>query len=162
MNKLNKSCKNKGLTLLELVIALGLWAILSASVFFLWQHTSGSSLNMLERQSAFERARGSMDTLIINAQMADEIIIVANPQNQMERITFWGLNPSGQRNDYIFEFLPGTQVLRLGGQEFASNIAAIYVTHTPGRRMNFTIHTGCNEPIVLHSSVDVRYKLVYP
>ena len=160
------SRRTKGVTLLELTIAIAAWMILSLSVFLLWQHTSGTTVNMLTRQNAFENARASMDALTMNIQMANAITLETTGDNVLERLTLTERDPQGQLHNYVFDFnvnaLPGTaryQVLRFGANEFASNIARIYVTYAPsGRRMDISVKTGCDEPIVLHGSVDVRYK----
>jgi len=148
----------KGLTLLELVIALAIWGIISMGVFFLWHHTSGTAVVMLERQSAFERARGSMDALIMNIQMASHITLATDTNDRMQSMVIRARNPLGQLHDYAFTHVGNT--LRIGGNEFASNIERIYIVYVPGRRVDITIVTGCEEPIMLFSSVCVRYKIV--
>jgi len=150
----------RGLTLLELVVALGLWLLLSAGVFFLWHHTSGSTTNILQRQSAFERARGAMDALITGIQMSSKIELTTNEQNFLDRIVAHGYDHNNAMRGFTFELLPNIQTLQLGGNEFANNIAAVYIVYTIGRHMDITIYTTCQEPIVIHGSVDVRYKYV--
>ena len=163
MNRKSKS----GLTLLELVIALGLWLLLSTGVFFLWHHTSGSTTNILRRQSAFEQARGTMDALVTSIQMSSMIELTTNEQNLLDSIVVWGYNAQGELHDFIFEFRPNDQEVYIGRarttvgrNEFSNNIAAIYIVYTAGRHMDITIYTACQEPIVIHGSVDVRYKYV--
>ena len=156
MVKIDK--KNKGLTLMELVVALGLWLILSVGVFFLWQHTAGSAGNMLQRQSAFERARGAMDLLISGIELSYRVELSTNGQGLLDSMIARGYNHENRMNDFIFEFR-ADNTLRLSSNEVANNIAAVYVTYTQNR-MDITIHTACEEAIVLHGSVDVRYKSV--
>jgi len=151
---------HKGVTLLELTIALSVWMILSLSVLFVWQYTSRTTLNTLAHQSAFENARVSMDALIMNIQLADTITLNTNSDDILREIILRQPNPQGQLVGYTFAFNADTQRLLFGGQEFASNIARIYVTYMPGRKMNITVETACEEAIVLHGSVDVRYKNV--
>jgi len=145
---------------MELVIALGLWLILSAGVFFLWQHTAGSTANILEQQSAFERARGTMDALITGIQMSQRIELNTNAQGLLNNIVVRGYDHQPIMHNFTFVFRPDIETLRSGGQEFSDNIAAIYVWYTEGRRIDITIYTACDEEIVLHGSVDVRYKKV--
>jgi len=160
---MNKKSKN-GLTLLELVVALGLWLLLSAGVFFLWHHTSGSTSNILRRQSAFERARGAMDMMITGIQMSQRIDLTTNEQNLLDNIIVWGYDHRPAMHNFRFAFFPGIETLRFnsgdGLQSVADNIAAVYIVYTTGRHMNITIYTTCEEPIVIHGSVDVRYKYV--
>jgi len=167
--------RTKGLTLMELVIALAVWLVLSAGVFFLWQHTSNASVNLLERQNALENARVAMDSLIISIQMSNDITLRTTDEYILQYIEVPGYNPAGvwhtgYRFDFTANLPPGDtnhNRLRFGGQERASYIARIYMTPTPRvpdtpiRRIDISIHTACNVPIILHGSVDVRYKNVY-
>jgi hypothetical protein len=59
-------------------------------------------------------------------------------------------------------FLPGVGTLNIGGaaNPVAYGIGAVYLTYVPGRRVEIAVYTACEEPLVLHGSVDVRYKNV--
>jgi len=155
----------KGFTLIELIIALGVWMILSLSVFFIWQYTSSTVVNTITRQNAFENARASMDVLVMNIQLASAISLETDDNNILQRLTLTERNPQGQLHNYVFEFdinAPATALRRyrliFGQNEFADHIGRIYITYIPGRRMDITVQTNCDEPVVLSSSVDVRYK----
>ena len=151
----------KGVTLLELTVALAVWMLLATGIFALWQHASASVERNLTRQSAFENARGVMDALIINVQLSSHIMLEATANDEMRRLTLTERNPQGHLHDYVFEFTPGGNYRVLfGANEFASGIAAIYITYVSGRRIDITVSTICAEPIVLHGSVDARYKFV--
>jgi len=159
--------QTKGFTLLELVIALSIWMLLSMGVFFLWQHASRTTVTLIERQNALENARSSMDALVMNIQLARNIVLETTSINILRQITLTERDPQGQLHDYVFDFdinaSSGSarhQVLRFGENEFSSGIARIYMFYIPGRRINITIYTACPEPIILRSSVDVRYKNV--
>ena len=159
--------RTKGMTLLELTVALAVWMVLSIGVFLVWQHTSNSTMRLLSQQNAFENARASMDALIMNIQMANTILLETDANNILERLTITARNPQGLLHNYVFDFdvnaNPGTarhQVLRFGANEFTSSIARIYVTYIPDRRMEIQIKTATHEPVVLHGSVDVRFKNV--
>jgi hypothetical protein len=162
----------RGFTLLEAVIALALWLLLSAGVFLVWQHSASSSEVLFARQNAFENARISMDALIMNLQMAHRIRIV----NNVHGFRRLDLQPRQGPNPYYqFHFEMAAAQLNLGfvanadnrphdfsrGNEFASNIAEIKMEYDcENKIMNITIKTDCNEPIILQGSVDVRYKYV--
>jgi type II secretory pathway pseudopilin PulG len=171
----------KGFTLLEAVIALALWLVLSAGVFFAWQHSAQSSAMLFERQNAFENARISMDAIIMNFQMARRINLQTDGRDVLQTLTLnqhfrdgsvprnclggrpWNCNETHFAN-YTFSFNANAsptsvrfQRLEFGNNEFAENIAEIIIQYVDGR-MEITITTGCDEPIVLEGSVCVRYK----
>ena len=173
--------RTKGLTLLELVIALAVWLVLSAGVFFLWQHTSNAGINMLDRQDALENARGAMDALLRNIELSKIIRVTTDRENILRRLEFPDYPEQIGYIAYTFSFnnyrpgLESYQRLNFGGNnELARGIAAIYITRTPlirpYRTIHIEIHTicyvescsqpNCDHPIILHGSVDVRHKNV--
>lgn len=158
---------NKGFTLLELVIALGIWLVLSLGVFFVWQYASDTSFRLIGRQSALENARTSMDALVMNIQLSHEITLQTDGNNILQQLTVRSINPQGQLHDYIFEFNVNAPygaarhgVLVFGANEFTSGIGRIYMAYIPGNRIDIGVHTNCPQPIVLHGSVDARFKRV--
>jgi len=165
---------SKGFTLLEALIALSIWMVLSLSVVFIWQHTARHSYALIERQSTFENARVTMDMLFINIQFARTIMLRVEGDYILQNIIFIGDMPVDIELTFNIHAQPGDtwhHRLRLGrdphGQEFSSNIAMIRVEPlgTPGdwRYMHITIKTGCESPmvpIILEGSVDIRYKNV--
>ena len=152
--------------MLEVTIALAVFMVLSAGIFAVWRHSSNSAMHLLARQNAFENARGAMDALLMNIQMAKTIVLVTDRYDNLESLTLTERNPQGFLHNYIFQFdvnaAPGTtqhQRLRFGMQEFASNLAAIIITIGGNyQRMYITIITGCDYPIILYGSGDIRYK----
>ena len=156
---------DKGYSLLEVTIALALWMILSAGIFLLWRHTATTGAALIARQNAFENARSTMDALIMNIQMSQNITLRTDGNNSLRSLELVERNPVGQLHVYTFEFNvnlpPGDlrfQRLDFGSQEFSSNIADIRIIYIEGSRMQITVITGCEEPIVLEGSVDVRFK----
>ena len=159
-----------GFTLIEAVIALAIWMILSMSVILIWQYSAQRTQALLERQSAFENARGSMDVLVMNMQMAHSITLsVERWQGNyyiLRELTLVEIDPHGSEHSYVFDFdvrRPPTATrfrhLVFGNTEFASNIAMIQIQPSNSRRsMNITVKTGCEYPIILEGSVDIRYK----
>jgi Tfp pilus assembly protein PilE len=198
--KARKARKTRGgFTLLEAVIALALWLLLSVSVFFVWQHSARSGEILFARQNAFENARISMDALIMNLQMSERIRVVNNG-GVLRRLDLY---QRGRTYPYQFHFERVAAQLNFGfvqdsdnnshdfsrGNEFASNIAKIKIEYDcENKIMHIEITTGCvkpkccngrtncttscvlppccvdkincGEPIILHGSVDLRYKYV--
>jgi len=158
---------SKGLTLLEAVIGLALFMILSVGVFFVWQHTTRASAGLLARQYAFENARATMDALIMNMQMSRRIVLVTDSNNILQRIHLIQRDPIGDPHVYRFTFdvnlPPGDlryQRVEFNDNEFASGIAEIRIVYIQGNRMDITIVTGCPVPIIIEGSADVRYKII--
>ena len=174
-----------GFTLIEALIALAIWMILSISVIFIWQYSAQRTEALIERQSAFENARGAMDVLLMNLQLAHTIRL--NVVRWRDEYNIWHynilytldmdqINPEGNEQRYLFRFrvhLRSTETtfrrLEFGGfqrgtnipyvNEFASNIALIQIWPSRNRQhMNITVTTGCEYPITLEGSVDIRYK----
>ena len=170
---MKKKKTSAGFTLLEAVIALAVWMILSLSVFFVWQYTAERSNALIERQNAFENARMAMDGLIMNIQMAKEIQLLKWPNSDiLRRLTVTQLYTSRDGNqrihNYDFTFFINTTPtgnptrhhrLIFGTQEFASNIRTVWIIPiNDNQTMHITIETGCEYPIFLEGSVDIRYK----
>ncbi|MCL2578031.1 MAG: type II secretion system GspH family protein [Defluviitaleaceae bacterium] len=153
---------NKGFTLLETVIALALWLILSAGIFMVWNYSTHRGTEMLERQSTFENARIAMDAMKMNFQLSRTIILRTGENDVLQSVTMNQLNPQGQWHDYRFTFNAGQQRLTFpdAGNEFASDISEIRIAYVNSSRMRIKITTDCEEPIVLEGSVCVRYKSV--
>jgi len=155
-----------GFTLLEAVIALGLWVILMGGIFLLWHHSAASSVRMLQQQSAFENARIAMDALKMNFQLARRFELTTNADGVLESLVLNQIPPtsSGSWHDFRFDFditrSPDSvryQRLEFGGNEFASGLAEIRIVYA-GERVEITVITGCDPPIILHGSVCVRFK----
>jgi len=158
-----------GFTLLETIIALAVWAILSVSVISVWHHVSNRTSSVLARQSALENARVAMDALLINIQMSNSITLHVRDSDYM---LIWlqvpGLNPQGVLNNFFFDFdhnltPDATRYRRLefGGNEIARYIAEVIVRPQDRHYIHITVRTGCTPPVVLHGSVDIRGKDLY-
>ena len=168
MKEKNRKTKaSAGFTLLEAVIALAIWMILSLSVFFTWIYITERTSALMARQNAFENARGSMDALVNNLQMARTIVLEVEGDYILRRLTLTQRDPDGRWHNYIFFFdisaPPGTAKhhrLEFGlNNEFASNIAMVRIQPiSGGRHMHITVITDCDYPTVLEGQVDIRFK----
>ena len=174
---MKKKKTSAGFTLMEAVIALSIWMMLSLSVLVIWQYTTDRTTALIERQNAFENARITMDTLLINIQMARSIEVEVWRDYTLRRITLAQINPDGNPHNYSFffdvsarrtdtwysmlqigYFRPSNPNNRQGRNEVSRGIAHIRVEPVNGRRMYITVKTSCENPIVLNGSVDIRYK----
>ena len=156
-----------GFTLMEAVIALAIWMLLFSSVFAIWHNASRHKEILLARQSDFESARGAMDILLANMQMAKLIDLRTGPNDVLIRLSLPGYNPDGIARTYQFTFdinLRPTattfQRLSAGGQEVASNIASVRIW-PEGRYMRVILKTSCDHQFIFEGSVDIRYRQVF-
>jgi len=161
--------RNAGFTLIEAVIALAIWMLLFISVLFIWHHVSSRTATLMARQNAFENARGAMDMLITNIQMAKSISLdveqVGEQDYILRELRLPSFDTNGAPHTYIFNFdirlTPTTtrfRRLEFGSNELASNIAMVRIQPIAGRHIYITIRTGCEIPIIIEGSVDIRYK----
>jgi len=162
---------SKGFTLLEALVALSIWMIVSLSIVLIWQHTSRHSHALINRQDAFENARVTMDALLVNTQLAYRIVLRVEGDFILQNARLYQIDTGGSLHPYeiIFNYRlrPGTEWhhrLRTGGQEFAHNIARVQMrpigTQPDWRRMEITVTTGCEYAITLEGSVCIRNKHV--
>jgi len=159
-----------GVTLLEMIIALGLWMILASGVFFAWQFAVQRSFELMAQQSALENARVTMDALKVNIQLARRIelpsagtylLMTCQPSTASSRNCRLG----GFWHDYRFELNSSLNQFRIGQppnnfNEMARYIGNIEIEYIDGSRLQITVQTTCDPPIILQSSVCVRGKCV--
>ena len=165
------SRQNKGFTLLELVIALGVWMLLSVGVFMLWQHATGVSGRALQQQNVLENGRVAMDAMVRNIEIAHTVRIIADENDLLTRLEFPAYLTQVGIPSFTFTFNAQSRRLNFGGNnELASGIESIHMVYVPERRINITIQMAADdnedsplppgEPLILHGSVDVRHKQV--
>ncbi len=157
----------KGFTLIEAVIALAIFSVISVGAFQVWRYASGDSLSTLARAEAFENARAAMDALLINLQLADEITLKTNANGNLTKLTLRELDPEGRYHDYVFDYYPSApkgaskyRKLDFGYNEFASGISEVSLTENEGLLL-ITVSAGAEaaKPITLESAADIRHKL---
>lgn len=155
----------KGMTLLELVVAIGIWSILLVGASQLLIHTTQISADLVNRQAAHENARGALDALIVNIQMADAIELRTDPDGMLRHLVTHQLNPIEVRNPFTFSFdrnaPPGAARYRVlqytVNNELVSNITEVRLTLSDDRDFIYITITA-DDRITLTSTVDVRYK----
>jgi len=167
-----------GFTLLELVIALGLWAILLSGIVGALWHTSNSATQLANRQNAMENARVALDTLTVNLQMAEEVFLYTAPNGRLHLLRAYQASPDRcpaiihencnplnciggfRRHGFEFRFNPTNSRLNFGGSnELASHLSEVKIVQQ-GDFIHITIITDdtFSEPITLYSVVDMRFR----
>jgi len=171
--------KRGGFTLLELIIALAIWTILTASVIQIVGYTSRSTARIIARQEAFENARVAVDSIVVNLQLADEIELYKDANYMLHRLRTRQDNTftrnGAHRHWFTFMYdqyaWPGSSMYKLlafadGGtaaNALATGITGVWVEHSEENNwMTVTVTAGDNLdiPITLTGKVDVRYKIV--
>jgi len=162
------------LTLLELLIATALWMILVLGASRMLWYTTQVSTNLISQQEALESARVAMDALIVNIQMAQEIILHTDPPYGMLRsLSLLQVAPDGSPHWYDFSFDANAvrgqakyKRLEFGGHnELVSNICEVLLRPSECRqRIHITVITyeGLGKPVTLTSTVDISYKELRP
>ena len=141
----------KGFTLIEAVMSLALFMILSVGVLLLWQHTARNAANAIRTQNALDNLGIAMDGLLTNIEFSHTITLRTVGQNALTQLNLRGLNPNGQPHTYIFTFYPSAtpsqetryKILRLGGQRYAYGIEMIRIVNVNNRRLDITITSVC-------------------
>jgi prepilin-type N-terminal cleavage/methylation domain-containing protein len=160
---------NTGYTLPETIIALAIWSILALAAIHTLLYVTRVSVSALDMQDAFGHARAALDTLIVNVQMADTILLETDHEGILKKLTLTERNPSGQPANYIFYFKrtaePGEakyQRLEFGlNAEFAARIAYVRLKPAGEGRLGITVAAAVSGlPLVLYASADTRYKNV--
>jgi len=166
--KLHFKCirkRNKGFTLIEAVIAMAIWMILSLGVFIAWQHTTQQATTIITQQNAFENARGAMDAIITNVQMSRVINLIVCNNYVLWQMGLPGYDAQGRHRPFEFHFNVNAPEghtmhhrLNFGQNELASHIALVQIKPVNDTHLQITIKTSCEPPIMLEGSVDIRYK----
>jgi len=167
---------NAGFTLLELIIALGLWAILISGVAGAIWHSNNSATQLANRQNSIENARVALDTLTVNLQMAEEIFLDTTQSGRLRLLRAYQASPDRcpalvhencnprnciggfRRHGYEFRFNPSNGRLNFGAHnELASNLSEVKLVQN-GDFIHITIITEDTEPITLYTVVDMRFR----
>ena len=141
---------SKGFTLVEAIMSLALFMILSLGVLLLWQLASRSAVSAIRTQNALDNLGIAMDALLMNIEYSHTITLVTNNQNVLRRLYLTGLNPQGQPHTYVFTFdplaLPSSpryKSLFFGGQQYAYGIESIRIISADNRRLDINITSVC-------------------
>ena len=159
-----------GFTMLEAVVALGLFTLLTVSASQLLMHTTRTSSYLIARQEAMESARVAVDSLVINLQKADEIVMVTyRSDGMLRRLDLRQINPRNIREWYEFRYdrrLPPTSIrynrLEFGRNELASHLNEVRLVLEDDGWISITVVTdgSLGEPVTLTGRADVRYKSI--
>ena len=150
MNHKKSSDLNKGFTLIEAVMSLALFMILSFGVLLLWQHAARSAENAIRTQNALDNLNIAMNGLLANIELSHTIMLRTESQNVLEQLNLWGLDPHGRPHTYMFSFQrralhssAGYKSLRLGLQQYAYGIELIQIVNQNNKRLDITITSVC-------------------
>ena len=139
-----------GFTLIEVIMSLALFMILSAGVLLLWQTASRSAQSVIRTQNALDNLNIAMDALLANIELSHTITLQTEGQNILRQLDLRGLNPDGNPHTYIFTFnrnaqpsTAGYKSLRLGLQQVAYGIETIRIVNANNRRLDITIISVC-------------------
>ena len=173
----------KGFTLIEAVMFIALFMILSIGLLLLWQHASRSAQNAIRTQNALDNLGIAMDALMSNIEFSHTINLHTNPQHVLISLRLTGLNPDNRQHTYEFTFSQnaprssaGYRSLRLGLQRYAYGIETIHIVNVHNKRLDITItsvclcRTRCAENnlnlcpsrITITGSADIIHKRIVP
>lgn len=163
MDTIKQQKRKSGITLLETVIALAVWMILSVGLFLMWQHTANASKALFEKQLALESARISMDILIANIELSHNIRLATSTDGILRQIFLCNPEyPERTPRDFRFNFTHnptyGSSFTMDDNNEVTAGIALIRAAYEKGSHISIEIHTDCPDPIIITGSVDVRHK----
>ena len=145
---------NRGFTLIEAVMSLALFMILSMGVLLLWQYTARNAENAIRTQNALDNLGIAMEGLLTNIELSHTIMLRTDSQNILTQINLTGLNPQRQHHIYTFTFSrsalpsePRYKSLFFGGpagqQQYAYGIELIRIVNAHNRRLDITITSVC-------------------
>jgi len=160
--------KSSGFTLVETIVAVAIWMILLAGASQLFWYTSQVSTGILARQEALEGTRVAVDALMVNLQMAEEIVLNTDSDGMLRNLSLLQVAPSGLPERFEFSYnrdalygTPQYKRLNFGGNELASNLSEVRLTLSKDRKLIYitvTSYDSFGEPVTLIGAVDVRYK----
>ena len=158
---------NKGFTLIEALISLALFMLLSTGLLLLWQHTASIASRALVKQNALDNLHIAMDGLTSNIQFSHSLTLTTDSRQRLRRLDMQGYNPRGQHHTYFFTFNPYARPqdaiyksLFFGGQQFAYGIQTIRIIHVKNCRFEITIESSRVPGLSIEGSVDIRHKFV--
>ena len=166
--------KSQGFTLIEIVVALGLWVVLLSGVTGVLWYTAQVSSRLIDNQNTVEHARVALDALVVNLQMAEEIVLNTEPNGSLRLLRTYQASPNrcpavnhencnplicigGQRrHGFEFRFRPSTGRLYFGlWNELASNLSDVKLVQD-GNFMIITIVT--DDSTIFETAVDMRFR----
>ena len=162
----------KGFTLIEAIIALALFMILSIGVLFMWQYAARNARETIRVQTVLDNISIAMDALIANIELSHSIVLHTNNRDILRRLDLSGYYWDGSPHTYIFTFNPNALphltsfqslfigIPGLGGQQFAYGIYSIKIVNKYYLRFDITITSACENPITITGSANIQHKHV--
>lgn len=158
---------NKGFTLIEALISLSLFMLLSMGLLFLWQHSANTAERAIQKQNALDNLFVAMDAFTTNIQFSHTLELTTDSRDILRQLDMRGYNSQGQAHTFIFTFNQNARPqdaiyksLFFGGQQFAYGIESIRIIHIPKSHFEITIISSRVPGLYIEGSVDVRHKFV--
>ena len=160
--------KKSGLTLLELITALGLISIIVLAAGNILIYSANIGNRHVYTQEIVENGRISLDFLVNQTRIAHSYrLFPPDASGSLTRLDLRTNRPGGPHT-YVFRFNKNLQRLDFGGindlsaipgtNELASGIRDVIVTIDDARQMMyFTVISGENGEFKVSGGVDIRY-----
>ncbi len=162
-----------GFTLLETVVALCIFCLISISATAALSYASSASARLAVKGELFENARIAVDFLTVHIQAADTVTLQTSPSGTLQKLTVWEDDDMGAAEQHVFQYhFDAAETvkyhrLEFGGNEVASYIADIYAAADNGvLTLRVTSDDRLNreggpvaEPVVLTAKIPVYNKL---
>ena len=155
----------KGFSLIEAVMSLALFIILSSGVFFLWQHVARNAAETIRVQRVLDNLGLAMDGLIKNIEFSHSIVLQTNSQDVLLLLELCGYNHLDRPHTYVFEFSPNARPgqaryksLFFSEQQHTYGIETIRIINVDYLRLDITIVSTCEHPITINGSVNIQHK----
>ena len=156
-----------GFSLVEAVVSLALFLLLSLGILLLWQHSARSVANSVRMQNTLDNLAVAMDALVRNIEFSHTLVLYTESDDVLLRLEMTGVNPGGQPHTYVFTFNPDAlphqpmyRSLFFGGQQYAYGIYRIRVLSVNDARFDITIVSSCENMLTLRTSANVLHKHV--
>ena len=156
----------RGYTLIETLISLALFMLLSAAAFHLMYTVRHGSNVALKQQDAIDQLSLAMDSLVANIQRSHTIALLTRSDDVLLRLDLHvGHPPTGHVYQITYNPSATSQalsyhILSFGGQPSVYGISDIRIKNVGNRRLDIKISSLEPQPMTIKGSVDIRHIIV--